>query len=209
MSKLITTSLISSIQWLNNAPPSWQESAYTQLKNSLARKPWDPSPEIKRGIDFENKVYSCLKRQLFNIGSEDFQWFVNESKGGTVQYKTKSFMTVNGVEYCLYGKLDLKFPNVIKDIKTTSNYKEQKYMESSQHIIYCHNEQIEDFEYLVAVFEKGKPENKKMLSKHKIEIKVDLNKTEEMIIGYIKLVNDTLKTYDELRPLYDNVFNRF
>ncbi len=209
MSKLITTSLISSIQWLNNAPPSWQESAYTQLKNSLSRKPWEPSLEIQRGIDFENKVYSCLRRELYSVGSKDFQWFVNESKGGQIQRKTKSFITIDKIEYCLYGKLDLWYKDIIKDIKTTGNYKESKYLESSQHIIYCHNEKISQFEYLVAVFQKGDTENKKIQEKHKIKITVDLDKTEELILGYIKLVNDTLKTYEELKPLYDNVFNRY
>ena len=42
---------------------------------------------------------------------------------------------------------------MLKDIKTTAEYKKGKYLKSFQHKLYCYVENIKDFEYIIAEWE--------------------------------------------------------
>lgn len=157
MSRLITQSLFSKIDWLLNCPPSWKEQANKDLLNMLNRVWTEPAPPAKRGMDFEKVVYNILSKPKLDIAklncSDHFRLVLRLCQGGQFQRKTKSFIKIAGEEYCLFGKIDVWFPNLIIDLKTTSNYKGQDhYLKSMQHKIYCWNEKIPDFEYIVVEF---------------------------------------------------------
>ena len=107
MSRLITTSLLDSIDWCRKAPDSlnpagisWKQDAYEQLKRTVGRAPWVPNASLERGTTFENQIYGILK-----AGTEDtvqctpkFREILYACKGGQFQRKTKSFLTIDGQE---------------------------------------------------------------------------------------------------------------
>lgn len=90
MSRLITASLVGSIDWLTSCPPSWKPKAEEDLKNQLSRiwvEPPADSP-LRLGQDFEKMVYAHADRKLVtHEGSEHFQWFVEQCRGGVFQKK--------------------------------------------------------------------------------------------------------------------------
>lgn len=155
MSRLITSSLFGAVNWFMNSPPSWKERATKDLHNQLARVWTGANAAMQRGMDFEKAVYNMSAKDPANwTGSEFFKDVVRVVKGGIFQAKAKRFIEVAGEEYCLYGKIDVKFPMKIMDIKTTGNYKgKNKYLDSMQHKIYCFCESITVFEYVVAEFD--------------------------------------------------------
>jgi hypothetical protein len=121
---LITSSLVDSYDWLKNSPPSWKERAMTGFMNTLNRAPWTPDKKIMRGIEFENKVYEYARRaEVPQSTSTEFKEMVNEARGAIIQKKIKKIVTINGQSFCLYGKTDCSFPNIIKDVKTTASFK--------------------------------------------------------------------------------------
>lgn len=216
MSKLITTSLISSINWYQMCPNNWREKAYEDLKNQLARKWTTPNKAAQRGIDFEKKIYALLnadtgkEEYIPNLKcSKKFKEILTMCKGGIFQQKNKSFMTVNGIEYCLYGKEDVTFKDKIIDIKTTGNFKEHNYTKSFQHKIYLHNTQKRTFEYIVAIFD---GEDSKVIQDVKIiSLHADKGTLENYAIDiHIKITEIIcfLNKYPELKKLYETKFSR-
>lgn len=159
---LITSSIIDSYDWVKNAPPSWKQKAYDDFWGALTRtKEWKPDKKIQRGIDFENKVYEYARRtDLPATVSNEFRTMVEEARGASIQKKIKKIETINGQSFCLYGKTDLWFPDIIKDVKTTASYKESKYRKSIQHQLYLYIEDMSRFEYLVAVFNDDEDDKK-------------------------------------------------
>lgn len=215
MSKLITASLIGSVEWLQNCPSSWKEKAYNDLFNQLSRIwPKETPHYIQRGFDLENKVQQIVESGTVETikSSEHFSKLLNHCVGGKFQKTTKSFMTINNEEYCLYGKIDVWFPETIKDIKNTQSYKESSYKKSAQHMIYCHNEQIKDFVYLVADFNDKDKEvkNKAIQELYEVPIHIDdFEVLENELRDRIKKTIDFIYADEDLAKLYETKFNRF
>jgi len=168
------------------------------------------------GFDFENAVQRVVEANKIDLltTSEHFINVCKACNGGEFQKVTKSILVVNGDKYNFWGKMDVWFEDLIIDIKTTGKYKRSKYVESVQHMIYCHNEQIANFRYLVAVWGK---ENK-VDAMHPIDVHIDdFGKLEEdlvnrvaNVISFLKehRVSDTLTTqYGTLYDVYENKFN--
>jgi len=213
MSKLITTSLIGSIDWLKNCPNSWKQKAYGSLKNMLNRVWSTPGLAAQRGIDFENHVYRILSLDA-NIEmvdcSEKFMEVLRNCEGGKFQQKNKSFITVDGIEYCLYGKEDVTFPDRIIDIKTTSKYKEHKYKNSFQHKIYLHNTKKKHFIYIVVIF--PDVDSNEIQEIKYIEIVIDTLQLAEYKIDIINKIKEIKKFFDdmpELCKLYNTKYSRY
>lgn len=213
MSKLITQSLISSIEWFNICPTSWRDKAYKDLKNLLSRIWTTPGKAVQRGIDFEKAVYNVLnsKKDIDTLKcSKEFKKVLKLCEGGKFQTKNKSYITVNKQKYCLYGKEDVTFPDTIKDIKTTYKYKEDKYKKSFQHKIYLHNTQKRKFDYIVVIFE---DEYSNKISC--VEV-IKIRAYENMLKGYKgEIINKIceielfLEKYPELQKLYITKYNRY
>lgn len=200
---LVTTSLIGAVDWAKNAPGSvikedkggdgiqtWAGKAIRDLKETIGRtSKWEPNIAATRGINFENKVYHCAKTGDLSTGSDYFKKVVEEIIGGEFQRKGKQERTVDGEQCFLYGKEDCYFPNKIIDIKTTANFKVEKYTDSIQHIMYCIMEDVWKFVYIVAEWGTY-PEIKKL---HRVEI----NPQKEL--AYKILDAKIIETFDYLK----------
>ena len=212
MSKLITQDLISGIDWLKSCPPSWKDKAYTDLKNKLGRI-WTEMPEAaKKGIELEATLNKAVNGEIIDLkASEEFKILMNIVTGYEQQKKTKSYITINDVEYCLYGKIDYYTPTHMIDLKSTSNYKSSdKYLKTFQHKIYCYNEKIKFFSYVIAEFENDN--SKKIKQIYDVEYSVPNNDFESLKIeieNKIKEVISFLKMDDMLWTLYNTTYSRY
>jgi len=168
---LFTPSIYDAYEWFQSCPPSWKERAYISLFNSLSRVPWTPDAKVQRGLDFEDLVYRAVRApdaEVLNASSE-FMDVVSEVRGAWIQKTVKKIERVGDQSFCLYGRTDAWFPDIIKDVKTTASFKKAKYANSIQHQLYCHIEQIPKFRYVVAVFDDNE-DNKKVQRVEKIDI---------------------------------------
>jgi hypothetical protein len=201
MSRLITPSLISSISWFKNCPPTWKGKAIVDLKNQLGRVYSEPTPALTLGIKFEDAVVKATSKPADEVqGSEHFKWIVDEVRGGEFQRRTAIDLNIDGQDYCLYGKIDAYFPTIIKDIKTTSNWKgPQGYLDSFQHRMYCFNEQVECFRYLVATFD----EQQHITGHYSVDVDLpDRLSLEAEIVHAVKEAITFLSASTELFNLY-------
>jgi len=211
MSRLITSSLVGAIDWYESCYESQKDKALRDLERQLARDYSEPPGlSLRRGIEFEDMVYAYARRQT-DKGSDHFKWFVAECKGGVFQKKVKKFVKLDGIEYCLYGKLDVWFPTVIKDIKTTGRWKGDKnYLDTFQHWLYCYLADIGHFEYLVAVFDGVDEENKRVKEHHKVDFwapnKADV---ETVIMATVEKVAKFMADRKELFELYTTKFSLY
>ncbi len=204
MSRLITPSLISSVNWLQTCPASWKAKAVKDLKNQLARVYSELSPAQELGIKFEDAVMKATKLDEPK-GSEHFKWMVAEVKGGDFQRPTITELSIDGHDYCLYGRIDAYFRDIIKDIKTTSNWKgNDYYLNSYQHRIYCYNEKIPFFRYCIAIFDSSQ----NIIDHHAVDVELDLISLEADIVNKIKEVIAFLSVNTELFDLYISTFCR-
>lgn len=214
MARLITTSLVGSIEWFLTCPDSWKQSAYTDLVNALSRAPWTPSIAIKKGIDFENTVYNVIEtKRDVSRASDNFRFFVDKCQGAKFQNKNKMFEDIQGDEYCLYVKEDAfwkkgskDWPDGhIKDLKTTKKWGgKDKYLNTLQHELYCLVEEIPTFEYLVAVWEDANDvDNLKIKSVHSATYVVDdFAALRKRVLDRISCAISAIKADEELWSLY-------
>lgn len=218
MAKLITTSLIGSIEWLQKCPKDWKERAFKGLRDMLAREPWEPTPAIKRGLHFENTVNMALQIEddkFIDTTSNEFQKVCELcGKDSLQQKKTKSFIEVEGDEYCLYGKIDFFKPGLVTDLKTTGDYKgKSHYLSTSQHLIYCYNEGVPNFKYVVAEF---MPDNADGTVSMKIRDVYEIDyvaperaELKKQVLERCTTAIQTLKCDEELWELYNTKFCLF
>lgn len=160
-SLLVTPSILDSYTWLTTCPASWKEKAEAEFSNSLNRIYTDLSPEIRRGMDFEDKICRdvYISRELFiEKHGKMLSEFYAMCKGGAQQAVLKTTIKVDDQDYLLYGKADILFMPMgataghILDIKTTGKFKgPQYYTGRAQHLLYIVASGIERFTYLVAV----------------------------------------------------------
>lgn len=224
MSRLVTASIIASVDWFMNCPDSWKQRAYEGLRDSLSRAPWEPTMAIKKGIAFENDVYKILgnKEELESVrakASDSFKFFLDECEGGRFQNKNKEYVDIDGEEYCLYVKEDAffrkgdkRFPNGhIIDIKTSGKWGgRQKYLSTFQHKLYCLVEEIPTFDYIVAVWEDADGESRKIKSTHKIQYVVeDFDALREEVLKKVQQMVNFLQADEELWELYTTKFSRY
>ncbi len=213
MSILITQSLAGNIDFYKTANAEWKDRAYASLKNTLGRVWTGMSEPAQRGVDFENTIYNLLraKKSLEEIGgSEYFQQIVKACEGGKFQEKIKFFLTIDDVEYCMYGKLDVLKPELIIDVKTTgkwNRWSEEKYYKSLQHHMYCFGKKIPKFEYHVAVFNDP---DKKIQQYHIIPYDATTWAEEEtLLIKKVREMRDFLEGVDELNELWKTKYSKY
>ena len=208
MSRLITASIVGAMDWVDECPRSWQKRAIDSATLQLSRIYPEPRPEpMEKGIKLENAVYAHVL-QHSTAGSEHFKWLVEQSTGGVFQKKTKRFIDIDGVEYCLYGKIDVWFPDIIKDIKSTSAYGgKHKYLKSIQHKLYCYTERISKFQYIIGEFAEG---TSKLIGHYSVLYEVtDWEVLRQELIERIKRFIDSLKRNENLFELYTSTFSRY
>lgn len=138
---LITPSLLNSWGWIRNCADSVTESekdeisledkiynarlqAIEDFKKTLARIPSEPNKFMQEGIEFEEECYkgnTCISPII-----ED----------GAYQIVGKKYITVNGIKFLMYGRLDVLKGGIIYDIKRVWKYSLPKYSKSYQHQFY-------------------------------------------------------------------------
>ena len=214
MSRLITASLIGSVDWFLSSPPSWKERAYTSLSNQLNRI-WDGgSLATKKGIDFENDIYAILDGKAgvdWSTLSKEFIIFLNACKGGQFQRKNKMYVDIGDDEYCLYAKEDVFFPKKIIDIKTSGKWGgRSKYLGTYQHKLYCLVEEIPDFEYLIAIWKEADTESRKIKEVHQLSYHCDdFDELKKDVLEKVANTISVLQSDDELWKAYTTKFSRY
>ena len=87
--------------------------------------------------------------------SEHFKNVCKEVSGFMFYQKEGRVVKVDGNTCYVYGKYDAIRPSeIIKDIKTTKEYKLNKYLKTIQHFLYCYISGIDKFEYIIVEWEK-------------------------------------------------------
>jgi hypothetical protein len=221
LSRLITPSIVGAVEWARTAPNSdnhngstWKVQARVDLENQLGRVPWSEAdsnkPSLVLGKKFEETLYAEACKEQVDGGSDHFRWFLSKVKGGTFQKVSKRFIEVDGVEYCLYGKLDVWFPEIIYDVKTTRRFKGiRAYLDSFQHVMYCYNENIMDFAYLVAEFE-DKDEMPKILDHHEVKFHAEgRDALRDKVVETIRSFAAYINADEKLQTLYTTKFSRY
>ena len=220
MSRLITPSLISSVDFCRTCPPNWKESAYKGLQNTLGRIKEEPSTAIKKGIFYENVIYDILLGKLdIKNRSQEMDKVLRLCQGGDFQHKSKQYVFIDGEEYCLYGKLDVYFPPSEKypkghiiDLKTTKKFSKSKYLSTWQHIIYCLNTGIPTFDYLVCLWNYPDDEKDYTLKSVNIvpyEMLGDIDTVKEALCNKIREVIAFLQKDDILWELYTKTYSKY
>ncbi len=114
-----------------------REKALEDFKRTLRREPSEPNKWMQMGIDFEAECYAgntCISPII---------------EGGAFQIVGKEEATIDGVDFLLYGRLDVLKGGVIYDIKRVGRYAPRKYAKSYQHGFYLELfKDAKKFEYL-------------------------------------------------------------
>jgi len=157
-SNLITQNLVEAVKWFLSAPDSvikdgdgaqtWKQKAQIDLINSVQRNKTDFPEAARRGMEFEKKIYTSVMIKS-QYGSEFFKEVCQAVDGFEFGKKKGINLEIDGETCYLYGKFDAIKSDKIIDIKTTGNYKKDKYLQSFQHPLYCYITGIKDFEYII------------------------------------------------------------
>ena len=135
---LITQSLLSSWLWALKL-----DNGYEDFIKTLRREPIQPNKAMLDGIRFEN----CLNAVLNGAEIEPtHEWYKPIMElyptlyGAQQQASPSKNMTISGIEFVLYGKLDYLKAGIIYDTKYSPRYPSKgnanNYIDSPQHPMY-------------------------------------------------------------------------
>lgn len=157
---LITHSLLSS--WLYAMKENPYEDATSEREplaeflSTLRKEPTPTTEAMQKGIDFEDLVTAIVDGDPAAADGHE-KWFdaayevAEIVRGGVLQFKAKKEITVAGMTFLLYGRLDALKSGVIYDIKFSGSYERGKYLDSTQHPTYLELiPQAREFTYLVS-----------------------------------------------------------
>ena len=210
MTLLVTPTLLDAIDWFNKCPANWKEKAFNDLSNTLNRIYPEPMPApMKRGIDFEDAVYANANKDEYG-GSELFHKVCELVKGADYQKKAKNLIEIDGVEYCLYGKIDVFYDDWIIDIKTTGNYKgAASYLTKWQHHFYTCMTKVKDFTYLVVEMPKDYSQTR-IIAVHEVEYQSPSTTYERTeIVDGVRGMRAFFDEHESLRKAYITTFNKY
>lgn len=157
---LMTHSLLASWLYAMKEDPyadaTTERDPYKEFLDVLNRVPTPTTGAMQNGIDFEELVTSIANGAEWKTDKEN-KWYDAAAKvagivrGGQFQYKAKKVVTVGGIEFLLYGRLDVLKAGTIYDIKFTKNYDRGKYFSSTQHPLYLKLiPEAREFTYLIS-----------------------------------------------------------
>lgn len=197
----ISPTLLDSLDWYRNCPPSWKQRAFEGIVSRLQRKPYETTKAAEKGLLFEDAVQKMaetgdieitapfMKQQSFyDIAAElcGFQW----QQWKEAYMEVEDYGTVKMV-----GRLDALSDNLIVDLKTTSSFKgEHKYRKNWQHKFYCHWTGIPKFKYIVTEWENE--DSLSIAQVYHIEITQPLAPAKEEIYNGIRGFFAFLKTHN-------------
>ena len=115
-----------------------REKAKEEFINVLNRIPTPTNKYMQMGIDFEKECYD---------GTTCISPIIN---GGSYQIVGKKDTKIDGINFLMYGRLDVLKGGTIYDIKRVGRYSVQKYQKSYQHAFYLYLfSRAEKFTYLI------------------------------------------------------------
>ena len=175
---LITQSLLSSWNYTFNCFEGYEEEAQAEYLQTLRREKGEPSEAMLKGIAFENLVYSIadgsfrpayapsfpcnpnngepMERFVYPPGYQGACKVAEIIQGAPVQVKAQREITVDGMDFLVYGILDALKAGTIYDVK----FKNKSfgsldlagdYLDSAQHPAYFYIvPEASEFKYLVS-----------------------------------------------------------
>lgn len=145
---LVTQSLLSAWQWGLKL-----EDGYEDFLSTLRREPIKQTKKMLDGIRFENVLNSTLNGVPIDPSHEWYAPIVDLTLtlwGAQQQAAFSKEITVEGINFTLYGRLDYLKAGVIYDTKFSSTYHIGKYLDSPQHPMYLSLvPEAREFQYLV------------------------------------------------------------
>lgn len=166
----LTYSLISAWEWALNENSG--DEGYNDFLKTLNRERKEEYTEAQeRGIVFEDAVNAmCNGYSVDTLRGEELECAIKIAEivnGGIPQFSAKGYLTVDGHEFLLYGRLDYLKAGIIHDIKRTGKYEVGKYFPSFQHKLYLYLvPNARAFEYNVS---DGKNVYKEVYSRDEVE----------------------------------------
>jgi hypothetical protein len=143
---LMTHSLLASWLYAMKEDPyadaTTERVPYKEFLDVLNRVPTPTTEAMQNGLDFEDLVQVIAEHGSIPYGYGEEKWYdaaakvANIVRGGQFQYKAKNVVTVGGIEFLLYGRLDVLKAGTIYDIKFSKSYDRGKYFSSTQHPLY-------------------------------------------------------------------------
>ena len=154
---LMTHSLLGSWLYAMKEDPfadaTTERDPYKEFLDVLNRVPTPTNEAMQNGIDFEETVMSFV-RGVPNLGGrwdDAAEKIASIVRGGQFQYKAKKRVAVAGIDFLLYGRLDVLKAGTIYDIKFSKSYDRGKYFGSTQHPLYMELiPEAEKFNYIVS-----------------------------------------------------------
>ena len=157
---LMTHSLLASWLYVMMEDPYESEEKsrdyYAEFLDVLNRVPTPTTKAMQNGIDFEALVTRIANGAELQADKNN-EWYEAAAKvagivrGGQFQYKAKKTVTVGGIEFLLYGRLDVLKAGTIYDIKFPKKYDKGKYFSSTQHPLYLKLiPEAREFTYLIS-----------------------------------------------------------
>lgn len=177
---LLTHSLLSSwLHGIKENPfedATTERDAYSEFLDYLNKVETPPTEAMLNGMEFEKLVTDIAtgrfvpefetdgtvnKSSYGNgelMGYDKYpRWYDAACKvagvvrGGQFQFKARKYVTVNGIDFLLFGKLDVLKAGDIDDIKFSKSYDRGKYFGSTQHPMYLELvPEARRFNYLVS-----------------------------------------------------------
>lgn len=132
-----------------------RQLAFQDFVNTLNKIPFEPNKFMIAGIEFEAECVATAENLEKGIDidyttSEGALEFGKIIAGGSFQAVGTKEVTIDGVDFLMYGRLDVLKAGVIYDIKRVVKYERPKYKWSSQHGFYMDLfPNVKYFEYLV------------------------------------------------------------
>ncbi len=145
MAYLMTHSLLSSWLYALKGNPyedaTTERDAFAEFLQVLRREPTETTEAMQNGIEFEDLVTAIVEQDEVGMILHP-KWFDAASKvaefvdGGELQYRARKSITVKGMNFLLYGRLDCLKAGQVIDIKFSKSYDVGKFVDSTQHPTY-------------------------------------------------------------------------
>lgn len=156
---LITQSLLSSWNYVFDCAEGCQDEAYAEFVKTLRREAKEKTPEMQKGIEFEDEVYKVshgVQRTPHPKWEDGIQAVAKEIMYAPNQVKLSRELKLGDMTFLVYGILDALKCGTIYDVKfsntsfgSTEVY--GKYLNSPQHPAYFYLlPEADKFIYLVS-----------------------------------------------------------
>ena len=156
---LITQSLLSAWGYMFDCFEGCEDDAREEFIKTLRREEKPTTPEMQNGIDFEDAVYAEAAgrpRKAYPAWEKGISKVAAIVRGAPVQVRAKRPITVDGMDFLIYGVLDALKAGTIYDVKFKNKSFNSldlagDFMNSPQHPAYFYLvPEATEFRYLVS-----------------------------------------------------------